>query len=415
MIKYRVIIAALYCFIVAGNPCFSQAASLEFFISQGLIHSPVLMEMSNQVGSNAIDSVLVRAGHKPQVSYNGLLYYAPVINGIGYSEAITNLSNISSLVYVTQRIFNQKTLENQYSKYGIRNQTLRITSKLTENELRKSITLQYLAACQVSDDIRINRELLASLKDEEALLRQLVEKGLYKQVDYLSFMVQFRSQELLLSNFEMQYQKEVTALHILCGIPDTLEKQLELPQIALISRINANSSPFFTRFAIDSLKIENEKLGIDQNYKPSFNWFSDAGLLGNVPKEIYKNFGFSFGLSLSVPIFDGNQRKLNYEKLKIAENTRMNYAVYFKQQFNQELQRLYSELKQTREIIPVAEQQLAFAESVLTQDRYLLNYGNISITDYVIALNSYISVKRNMNQYQIKILEIIAEINYLNQ
>jgi outer membrane protein TolC len=415
MMKARFIIASFFCFIVSGNPCFSQASNLEFFISQGLVHSPVLKEFNNQVGTNAIDSLLIRAGHKPQVSYNGLLYYAPVINGIGYSEAITNLSNISSLVYVTQRIFNQKTLENQYAKFGIQNQTLRISSKLTESELRKSITLQYLAACRVSNDISINRELLASSKDEESLLRQLVEKGLYKQVDYLSFMVQFRSQQLLLSNLEMQYQKEVTALHILCGIPDTSYEELELPHIALNSRVNTASSPLFTRFAVDSLKIQNEKSGIDQNYKPSINWFSDAGLLSNVPQEIYKNFGFSIGLSLSVPIYDGNQRKLNYEKLKIAENTRMNYADYFKQQFNQELQRLYSELNQTREIIPLAEQQIAFAESVLTRDRYLLNNGEISVTDYIIALNNYISVKRNMNQYQIKILEIIAEINYLNQ
>ena len=128
----------------------------------------------------------------PQVSYNGLLYYAPVINGIGYSEVITNISNITSVAYVSQRIFNQKVIEAQYSKYAIQNQTLRISSKITENDLKKAITLQYLTACSVSNDIHFNRELLASSKDEELILKQLVEKGHYKQVDYYSFMVELK-------------------------------------------------------------------------------------------------------------------------------------------------------------------------------------------------------------------------------
>lgn len=396
-------------------PSFAQEKSLDFFINQGLIHSPVLKDINNQVNSNLVDSMLVKAGQKPQVSYNGLLYYAPVIYGIGYSEVITNISNISSVVYVSQRIFNQKTIEAQYSKSGIQNLALRISSKITENELRKVITLQYLLACSVSNDITFNRDLLSSSKDEELILRQLVEKGLYKQVDYLSFMVELKAQELLLNDLQIQYQKEVSALHVLCGLPDTAYEQLALPEIKLNSPVSAANSPFFNRFVADSLKIQNEKLLVDRNYKPSINWFSDAGLLNNLPRDISKNFGFSMGLSLSVPIYDGQQRRLNYEKLKIAENTRTNYAGYFKQQFSQQLQQLYTELKKTQEIIPEVNQQLGFAESVIKQEKYLINAGNISVTDYVTALKNYISIKRNLNQYQVKILQIITEINYWTQ
>jgi hypothetical protein len=107
--------------------------------------------------------------------------------------------------------------------------------------------------------------------------------------------------------------------------------------------------------------------------------------------------------------------EINYEKLKIAENTRINYTGYFKQQFNQQLQQLHSELKKTQKIIPQLVQQLGFAESIIKQDKYLLNAGNISITDFVTALKNYISIKRNFNQYEVKILQIMTEINYWNQ
>jgi len=308
-----------------------------------------------------------------------------------------------------------KTIEAEYSKIDIQNRALHISSKITENDLTKAITPQYLTACFIFENIESNNELLVSSKEEEIVLKQLVEKGLYKQVDYYAFMVELKNQELTLSDLQIQYQKELSALHILCGLPDTTNEELELPELKPHSNLNIADSPFFTRFTIDSLRIQNEKLLVDRNYKPSVNWYSDAGLLNNIPRDIAKNFGFSVGLGLSVPIYDGQQRKLNYERLKIAENTRSYYAGYFKQQFDRQQQQLFTELKKTQEIIPQVNQQLHFAELVIKQDKYLVNSGNISITDYVAALRNYISVKSSLNQYQVKILQIITEINYWNK
>jgi outer membrane protein TolC len=412
MIRYILVVLLYFGFLQL--PAFAQKNTLDYFINQGLVHSPVLKDINNQVSSNSVDSLLVKAGQKQQVSYNGLLYYAPVVNGYGYSEVSTNISNISSVIYVSQPVFNQKTIEAQYSKIGIQNKSLRISSKISEKDLRKAITVQYLSACSVSNEIVFNLSLLASSKDEEIILKQLVEKGLYKQVDYLSFIVELKAQEILVSDLQMQYQKEVSTLNILCGLPDTTFEQMFLPEIVLNAAINQANSPFFTRFAVDSLRITNEKLLIDRNYKPSINWFFDAGLLNNVPRDIYKNFGFNVGLSLSIPIYDGHQRKLNFDKLRIAENTRTLYADYFKQQYNQQLQQLYTELRKTQEIIPQIKAQFVVAETIIKQDKYLLNTGNISITEYVVALKNYTSIKRNLNQYQVKILQIINEINYWN-
>jgi hypothetical protein len=315
MNKFCCFILALSFLMIHEHSSSGQGNNLEFFISQGIIHSPVLKDLANQAGSNSFDSLLIKAGQKPQVSFNGLLYYAPVINGIGYSDVITNISNITSVVYASQHIFNQKTIEAQYSKFGIQNQAIRISSKITENDLKKAITLLYLSACSVSNDISINTELLASAKDESLILKQLVEKGLYKQVDYNSFMLEYMAQDLSLKDLQIEYHKEISSLNAICGLPDEFYDQLELPDIILNPALNRESSPFFKRYIVDSLKIQNEKLLIDRNYKPSVNWFSDAGLLNNLPRDISRNFGFSVGLSLTVPIYDGHQRTLNYDKL----------------------------------------------------------------------------------------------------
>ena len=398
-----------------GHPAVAQVSTLESYIEQGILHSPVLKDLNNQVFTNSVDSLLIKAGQKPQVSFNGSLFYAPVIGGIGYSEALTDISHISSVVYASQQIFNQKSIDARYSQIGIQNQALRVNSRITESDLKKTITLQYLTACSILNDLAFNRELLASLKSEELMLKQLVGKGLYQQVDYLSFMVQYKGQEILLQDLQLQYQKELSALQILCGLPVRADEQLALPDIKLSSPVGAENSPFFTRFVLDSLKIENEKVLIDRNYKPAISWFSDAGLLNNFPRDLYKNFGISAGLSLSVPIYDGHQRSLNLEKLKIAEDTRRNDAGYFQQQFSKQLQQLHLELLKIQEIIPGVNEQVGFAESVVNQDKSLVNAGIVSMTDYVAALRSYITVKRSVNQYQLRILQIMTEINYWNQ
>ena len=69
----------------------------------------------------------------------------------------------------------------------------------------------------------------------------------------------------------------------------------------------------------------------------------------------------------------------------------------------------------TEELIPQVNEQLDLQESVIKQQKSLIDMGNISITDYVISLKNYITIKKSLNNYQLKILQIITEINYWNQ
>ena len=172
------------------------------------------------------------------------------------------------------------------------------------------------------------------------------------------------------------------------------------------------NSPFFNRFRIDSLQILNEKTLIDRSYKPAVSWMSDAGLVNNDPSVIYKNLGFSLGMSLTLPIYDGNQRKLNYVKLQMSEETRKGYEDFFRKQYDSQLQQLNNELQRTQAMIPKLVQQLSVAESIVRLDRDLLNNGGISVTDFVIAVKNLMNFRSNLNKYQVKELRIMNEINY---
>jgi hypothetical protein len=130
---------------------------------------------------------------------------------------------------------------------------------------------------------------------------------------------------------------------------------------------------------------------------------------------IYKNFGASVGFSLSLPVYDGNQRKLNHEKLSHTESTRQSYQQTFGIQYNEQVRQLNRELEMTRKMIPEIKEELELAGSVIRQNKDLLNSGGVSITDYLLAVRNYIDIQQYLNLYEVKILQIVNEINYWRQ
>jgi outer membrane protein TolC len=392
-----------------------QVTPLDYFLQEGLSNSPVLKDLNNQVRMNGIDSMLVRASRVPQVGFNTYMMYAPIINGYGYSEPITNGQNLTSTVTVSQQVFNGKTIEARYNKYNIENQSIRNSMLISTADLTRAITNQYLVAYALFGEIGFSEEIYKTSSEEETVLKTLVDKGLFKQTDFLAFQIALQALNLNIRDLKIQYQGELTLLKVLCGISDTTGVNLALPQLQPVPYLKGGNSIFFHRFTIDSLRLVNERTLLDRQYKPTLSWFGDAGLVNNEPRYIYQNFGISIGLSLNMPVYDGNQRNLNYHKLKASDETRMDYQNTYKTQYSLQLQQLYTELARTREILPVVRKQLELSGELTRLDLALLNNGGITITDYILAMKNYLNIRRDLNQYEVRIQKIINEINYWNE
>ena len=325
----RGILIQLACFLIVVHGR-AQEKTLEYYLSEGLKNSPLIADLHNQIQSNKVDSLLLRAGNKPQVGFKAYAYYAPVVNDFGYSTVLTNIANLTSVISVSQQIFVKKTTVLADRRISLQNQSVANAVHLTGNELKKNITSSYLDAYSTYSEIAFTRELFSLMKEEEKMLKDLAEQGIYKQTDYLSFQIDLKGQELSIRGLEIQFQKQVSNLNILCGIRDTGSVSFAKPVLGNSPAIQPGISSFLQRFRIDSLRIMNEQSLIDRKYKPAMNWFSDAGLINNDPRVIYQNFGLSFGLNFGFPIYDGNQRKLRHRQLSTEEETRKIYADAFK-------------------------------------------------------------------------------------
>jgi len=388
---------------------------LGFYLGQALENSPLLKDYRNQVLTGEVDSQLIKAGYRPQVTGNSTNIYAPLINGWGYDEAISNGGNFTTVVAVTKTLVGQKHLDAQYETIRLQNQGVANTSKISEQDLKKSVTAQYITAYGDLQQLRFNREIYALLQKEESLLKDLTLKNVYRQTDYLAFLVTLKQEALLLQQLDIQYRNDHGMLNYLCGITDTSATLLEDPGVKLQYLPAIDTSVFFRQYTLDSLRLRNDRSLIDFGYRPKASLYADGGWSSSLMYEPYKNFGMSFGFTVTMPIYDGHQRKMQYSKLDIAERTRAGYKDFFTRQYNQQIAQLTQQLKATEALIGQIDEQVRYSQALIDANGKLLGTGDAKISDYIIALGNYLNAKNLLTQNAITRLQIINQINYWNR
>jgi len=406
--KLKLIVILFLCCIKS----YSQEKDLSYFLGKAQTNSPLITDIKNQIHSASLDSLLFRATRKPQVSANLLANYAPIIDDFGYDTALSNHHTVSGMVGVNQRILGASQINSQAETFKLIKDALVLNKKIALKDLNKSIIAQYISASASAEQIVYNQKIETLLKQEALILKKLTQNSVYKQTDYLTFSATVQQQELGLLQLKQQYQNDLALLNYLSGETDTTSVSLKKPEITIKSIQNSDQIVFMKQFEIDSLKLQNQNKLIDNAYKPSISLLGDAGYWSSFAYLPYKNIGFSFGLGLSIPIYDGHQRSLQHQKNETALATNLAYKTNFNRQYKQQLLMLNQKLRQQAEIGNQLQSQLVIAEALIEANKKLLPTGDAQITEFVIALGNLINIKNAISQNNINKLQIINEINY---
>ena len=391
---------------------FSQEKDLRFYIDKSQINSPLLKDLSNQIKSNAIDSLLNKANYKPQITGNLFANYAPVLNGFGYDTTLSNGQSISGLVGVNQKIIGKGIVNSQAESFQLLRQSLMLNKKIAVKDINKLITAQYITASGNAEQLDYNQKIAILLKYEAIILKKLTQNSIYKQTDYLVFLSTIKQQELQVLRLKQQYQNDLGLLNYLSGETDTTFVKLKKPDITLKTIQSANKSVFAKQFEVDSLKIINQNKLIDNAYKPSLSLLGDAGYFSSLTYQASKNIGFNVGLGLSIPIYDGNKKSLQHQKNETALGTNLAYKANFNKQYQQQLLMLHQKLKQAVAIETQLQSQLQIVDALIEANKKLLLTGDAQITDFVIAIGNVIDINNSISQNKINKLQLINEINY---
>ena len=392
---------------------FNQTRNLEFYLDQGIHNSPLLNDYRNQIRSASSDSLLIRAAKNPLVEVKSQLLYAPSYRNFGYDEIVTDQGNYTAVMGISQPLFNKREINNKYEALDIQKRTLNNSSQISINELKKVITEQYLTSFASYTDFLFNKNFLELLEKENVIVKQFVNNGIAKQTDYLSLLVETQSEEMMVTQIKSQYRKDLMLLSQLCGLNDSTWYELTDPRIEMKGAPDITKSPAYIQYKIDSIRIENEKTAIDIRYKPKINWFADVGFLTSNPWNFYNHFGYSAGVSLNIPVYDGKQRGIEKQKLGFNENSRQAYKDTYYKQYFQQIQQLNLELSSLNEMSSLVENQLRTSEQLLSTLKEQLESGIIQMTEYINAIKNFKTTSRSINLLKMQKLQVINEMNFL--
>ncbi|MES2275153.1 MAG: TolC family protein [Bacteroidota bacterium] len=393
----------------------TQAQDLDHYLNTALKSSPLLKDLNNQIASGKLDSLRLRAGLKPQVMGSSTGTYAPVIGGFGYESAITNGQTLNALVGVNQQVISKNYLNAQLAALKLSKDSLGNTIRISEQDLKKTITTQYITAYGSLLQYEFNTKVVELLSQEEDLLKKLTRSNVYRQSDYLTFLVTLKQQQLTLYQSRLQYKNDITTLNYLSGIVDTAVITIKDPDLKPTFTPDTRGSIYFQQFKTDSIRLANSRSLIDYSYKPKINVFADGGYNSDFSYQPYKNFGTSFGFSLAIPIYDGGVRKLQQKKISLEEDTRQNYKAFFNTQYRQQIAQLNQQISDNINLEKQIIDQFKYSESLIKVDTQLLQTGDVRMADLIIAINNYMSVKNLLTQTNISKLQLINQLNYWNK
>lgn len=394
---------------------YSQTRTLDYFIQQAKNSNPTLKEYSAQLLSLQLDSQLLKAAQRPQVAFISSNSYAPIIKGWGYDEPISNIANVSALVQASRNFIGRNNLAAQYRTIALQNRALLDTILLSQKDLVHTITDQYLTAYSSLLQVDFNKELYALLQREEQVLKKLTQASVFKQTDYLNFYTTMQQQELTYLQAQIQYNSDYLTLNYLTGTFDTTIERITEPQFTDTAQPDFYTSPFYARFVTDSLRIANERTLLNYQYKPRVGAYTDAGYNSSLQNIPYKNFGFSAGVSLSIPIYDGRQKALQVAKLAIQEQRRSSGKDFYVAQYRQQTAQLKQQLSAVNLLVVKIQQQITYTRTLVTANNKLLETGDITMRDYVLSINNYIAAQNSLTQNNISRLRVLSQLAYWNR
>ncbi len=411
-LKHTVFILTLSCTFTILN---AQVKNLNEYINAAIANSPSLKENALQQMQTGIDSSIAIADYRPQISANGVGYYAPVYGQYGYDQAISNGGEYAALISISQQISPRNEISLKRRLASDERSRLHADSKVKENELRKEVTDEYLNACLLQQRLVFYIQSDSFLTQQNKIVKMLADKGSYKISDYYELLVEEKSERTQIARLKIDMEQAFSVLNSSCGIMDTVQYTLPIPDIQLTEKTDVTQLAVYQEFRADSVKLTTQDKLVDAGYRPRFSWYADAGILASQPNLISRSIGNSIGLNLTVPIYDGDKRKLKHQSLQLSQDSRLNYQNFFEQNYNNRIVFLAKQIVDSRKLIIQLQQEEQEVKHWIDIDQAELAAGNIPVTDFLLSLKKNLEVKNDLNEALINQQSLQNEFNYRNR
>jgi len=342
--------------------------------------------------------------------------------------------NTTAAVSLSQVLYNQTAMI--AVKLSQRNTELSsLTVEKASEEIAAEVGKLYFLTLTTAEQQKLIEENIARTERLRDITKIIVDNGVGKQVDLDRVNVNLENLYTQLSNTQSTYEQQMNMIKYMLDIP--LDQTIVLTDHAdmlLLTDEPSLISDFSSHVDIQLLESQqqlnklNQKL-ITAGYSPSLSLSGNVAFLGlrnefdtyfksGDQNKYYPNS--SIGLSLSVPLFDGfekrsktRQAKMDYQKTQVTlESTKERFSMNYKNAMNN-YQNNKSNVRRQQQNLELAVK--VYEESTLKYREGLAAMSNLLQDEISLssAQSGYLTAIYNFKDAELKIMSLNGDIKNL--
>lgn len=406
----------------------AQEHKLDYFLAKAEDNAAALKENNNLLKIGEIQNTIIEAqnnGFKVDASSDVLfapffnsngraieITTNPSSNAYGYDAAITNGGLYSAQLNITKNLFNKSATDNLLFQNKLKNNAISLSSEDILHQLKKNVIDTYIMAYQYQLQKTFTNELKGDLEKRLQVAELLVKRGILMESDYLLIKSDIDSKNLELQQIQINYNYAIAQLYNLCGLPLENDKNLETP---LLELNNKQEDYFFEKkFKNDSLQVVADKNVFENQYKPQVSVYGNTGLNASDAANIPHNFGVSAGVRLTIPIYDGDQKKYNAQQSELKQESLNFYKETAQVQLENNLKNLQQQIEALKQNSQLTDKQIKQQENILEIYKGKLAQGQVSVIDYLNLIQNYKLIVYTKLQMQTNLWLLYNEYNFTN-
>ncbi len=357
-------------------------------------------------------------------------------------DATTNAFVIGSFhsgnygLSLSYNLFNGLQNNNTIRQYKLNTEAGKFDIENAKNAVILSVTTGYLQILQQYEILKVAQNQLSADSVQVDRTQKMLNVGRAAESDLLQIQSQLATDYLSFVNAQNQLDiARVTLMQLMqipvidqfdVEVPLLIEPGLDLlqskdviyrkalavmPQIQSAS-IKSSSSQMAIKIAMGARWPRlTFSAGMSSNYASSgrnpnvnvdgYPWYS----------QVWDNVGQSLNLGLSIPIYSNRSIQSNIERATINSKTAALNELNTQQTLRMNIEQSYTSLKSSARSYEAGKIQLSSTEITFKNAEKKYNVGVMSVTDYLIQKNNYVSSASNLIQakysfiFQSKILD----------
>ena len=303
-------------------------------------------------------------------------------------------------------------MDNLLFQNKVQNNTLSLSAEDIEHNLIKNVTDAFIMAYQLQLQKDFTIDILKDLENRLKVVELLVKRAVLMESDYLLLQLDIDSKKLELQQIRNNLKTAINQLYSLSGIPLAETDSLSVPELMTT---DAPITNFYQRkFENDSLQVAADQKVFENQYKPQLSLYGNTGLNAVELTNIDRRIGLSAGLRLTVPIYDGKQRKYNAQQNEIKKENLVFYKENAAVQLENNLKSIEAQLTALEENMQAIDEQLQKQQNVLEIYKGKLVQGQVSIVDYLNVIQTYKLNVQTKLQTQTNRWLLQSQYNFIN-